>query len=63
MMIKEQDIKDLYQIEGFLGGLSALLDDIFNQQSVTSRQIEDSRVVMANIINRLEKEYESERGA
>ena len=32
-MIKEQDIKDLYQITGFLGGLACILDDIFNQQS------------------------------
>lgn len=61
-MIKEQDIKDLYQVTGFLGGLSVLLDDIFNQQSETSKQIEDVRVSLANIIYNLEKEYESERG-
>lgn len=62
-MIKEQDIKDLYQITGFLGGLACILDDIFNQSSETSRQIEDVRVSLANIIFNLEKEYESERGA
>ena len=62
-MIKEQGIKDLYQITGFLEGLSCILDDIFNQSSETSRQIEDVRVSLGNIIFNLEKEYESERGA
>ena len=34
-MIKEQGIKDLYQITGFREGLSCILDDIFNQSSET----------------------------
>lgn len=60
-MVKEQDIKDLYQINGFLGGLAVLIDDWFKQESETSRQIEYVRVRLVNIIDRLEKEYESER--
>ena len=62
-MINEQDIKDLYQINGFMGGLAVLIDDWFKQESETSRQIEYVRVRLGNIIDRLEKEYESERSA
>lgn len=61
-MIKVQDIKTLLQINGFLGGLSCMLDDWFKQESIASRQIEICRVEIGNIIERLEKEYESERG-
>lgn len=62
-MIKEQDIKDLYQITGFMGGLAVIIDDWFKQESETSRQIEYVRAKLGNIIDRLEKEYESERTA
>ena len=59
-MIKEQDIKDLYQVEGFLGGLSCLMVDW--KLDETAHSIELTRVSLANIIDRLEKEYEHERG-
>lgn len=60
-MIKEQDIKTLLQINGFMGGIACLLDDLFKGQSAVSAQIELCRVEMGNVIERLEKEYESER--
>lgn len=56
-MNREEDIKSLYQIMGFLAGLSALLDDLYNEKSVTSSSIEQTRVTLGNIISRMEKGY------
>lgn len=58
-MIKEQDIKDLYQVTAFLGGLACIMEDW--KLDATAHSIELTRVSLANIIDRLEKEYESER--
>lgn len=60
-MINEQDIKDLYLVSGFMLGLASFIDDWVKEESETSRQIDYLRVKLWNIIDRLEKEYESER--
>lgn len=61
-MIKQQDIKTLLQINGFLGGIACTLEDLHDGQSAVSAQIEMCRIEMGNIIEHLEKEYESDRG-
>lgn len=59
-MIKQQDIKTLLQINGFLGGIACMLEDLHSGESAVSCQIEMCRVEMGNVIERLEKEYERE---